>query len=200
VNDGNPLPQVYTPGGSGWTSVGGSLPNLSSSAPPSVTIDNAGNPWYAVYNRQTGSPSIFTLTGGTWTEVGASQLGSGGGGRVVQVAFDHSNTPYIVYDEANPGGPAAYLVVERYNGTAWVKVGVTNLLSTGAGHVIAFDSGNTPYVVSTGDGLDFRVMKLSGGDWTMVGPVVAPAQRPLCLMSLASTRSTWPWARRTSHG
>ena len=173
-NDGNPLPQVYTPGGPGWVQTGSALPGVSSSAAPSVSADSAGNPWCAVYNAQTGNPAVFALRAGVWTEMGASQLGSGGG-QVVQLAFDHGNTPYIVYDEANPGGPAASLVVERYNGTAWVKVGVTNLLSTGAGHVIAFDSGNTPYVVSTGDGLDFRVMKLSGGDWTMVGPVVALA-------------------------
>jgi hypothetical protein len=178
LNDFGALPELYVNNGASWSQVGvpPSSPVNSTTVPPSLAIDRNGTPWYAIYNARTGSPSVFTYSGGTWVETGVGQLGNGGGGQVVQLVFDYHNTPYIAYDETNPGSPVPYLVVEKYSGGGWNKIGTTTLYSSGANHILAFDDQNTPYVINNiGDpthGYTFELMKFTGADWAPDGPVV----------------------------
>jgi hypothetical protein len=184
VDDGGPLPEVYAYNGSAWSPIGAPPPTpaTSNTTMPSIAADSAATPYCALYDAETHNPVVFVLSSGIWTVVGPSELGNGTGGRVVQLAFDHHNTPYIVYDEANPSGAAPFLVVEKYNGGAWTKIGTSSLFSTGSNHVLAFDGQDIPNVItSTGDlqtGYNFKIVKLAGGDWIDATPLVLPAPVP----------------------
>lgn len=181
LNDFGALPEAYVNNGAAWQQLGlpPDSPVNTTTTPPSIAIDATGTPWYAIYNARTGSPSVYTYSGGAWVETGAGQLGNGAGGKIVQLVFDYHNTPYIAYDETNPSGPVPFLVVERYSGGTWTRAGTTTLYSTGANHILAFDDQNNPYVINnTGDqteGYTFQLMKLSGTLWLPDGPAVAPA-------------------------
>ena len=177
LNGGGSQPDAYAYSGGAWAQVGvpQTAPVNSTATPVSITTDAAGTPWYAIYNTLTGSPSVYTYSSGAWVETGPGTLGNGGGGTFVQLAFDYHNTPYIAYDETNASGPAPYLVVEKYSGGAWTRMGTTTLYSIGANHILTFDDLSTPYVIDNDptNANSFKLMKFTGSDWVQDGPVVA---------------------------
>ena len=174
------FPPVYTVHDSNWVEAGNPLTAWSGGDPvyPTLAVSSTGILYFAMRNAQTGNPDVFALHDSNWAEIGPSQLGNGGGGQIAEIALDYHNTPYIVYDENVPGGTTPILIVEKFDGTNWVKLGNTTLYSTISNHVIAFDNTDIPYVLSkTGDsatGYNFKLVKLAGNDWTDVGPLISP--------------------------
>ncbi len=178
VNSGHGLPEAYEYVANSWTELG--APSLGDGgSSPTITLDNSGIPYFAFYDAYHLKPAVYRFDGTAWQPLDTADLGNGQQGRITQIAFDRLNNLYIAYDEVNPNsGQAPYLIIEKYNGANWVRVGTTTLFSTNSAHVLAFDNTNIPYVVSsTGNdttGYNFRLEKLSGNDWTAVGPTVSP--------------------------
>ena len=173
-NDLNQLPEVEKFAANTWSPVGTGVSNTGYTA-LSMSVSSTGTLYYAFYGS---NPEVFRFDGSSWTEFGSAALGNGSGGKVVQVTVDRHDTLYAAYDEVNPtAGQAPLLIVEKYNGTNWVRVGASTLYATEAQNILAFDANNIPYVVSaTGNdatGYNFQLEKLSGGDWTPVGPTVS---------------------------
>lgn len=178
LNGNGSQPDVWAYSGTPWHQVSPppDSPLNGTITPVSITMDATGKPWYAIYNSRTNRPSVYTLNNGVWAEIGAGSLGNGTGGKFVQLVIDNNNTPYIAYDENNPSGGTALLVVERYNNGGWTKVGTTTLYSIGSKQVLTFDGQNNPYVLAQDptSSNSFRVLKFAGTDWAADGPVIAP--------------------------
>jgi hypothetical protein len=178
-NDGNPLPEVYKYAANAWSRVGAGLVNDNSANSFSLAVDTTGALYYGYYGSGSSRPQILKFNGTTWLGFDTTGLVSGSGGQIVALAVDRHNSLYAAYDEANPAtGQPAFLIVEKYTGTGWVRVGTSTLYSTEAQNILAFDSNNTPYILSaTGNnsvGNNFQLEELSGGDWTPVGPAISP--------------------------
>ncbi|HWB91469.1 MAG TPA: hypothetical protein VG605_06435 [Puia sp.] len=176
IDDGNTLPAVYKFASNAWSRIGAGLPNSGGNSPLSVALDSNGTPYYAYFSLASPTPLVYRYNGTAWTAVDTTGL-DGAGGHVAYITFDRQGTLYIAYDEANPApGQIPVLVVEKYTGAGWVQVG-TKLYATTAQDILAFDNSNVPYVISTigtvDAGFNFQLQKLSGGDWTPVGPAVS---------------------------
>ena len=91
-----------------------------------------------------------------WEVVGTAGFSDGAIG-VPQIAFDLSDTPYVIYvDGVNHSGAT----VKKFDGTSWITVGTENFSNEAVCNTcIVFDSSGIPYVTYNGQSSGFAMVK-----------------------------------------
>lgn len=162
-------------GGPGFSGAGAGFPSLDVDAQGFVyaAFADASQPDAAT---ATGKATVmrFDPSNATWSPVGAPGF-SPHGAQNLTLALDRDGTPWIAYYVWH-----AQLVVMRYDGTRWTRVG-GSASGTDQPEVqteswrqwlsLDFDSQNTPYVAYQRwlDGNRAAVRRFDGTDWTPVG-------------------------------
>ncbi len=128
-------------------------------------FDKFGTPYVAYADSAVANRiSVKKYVNGSWVFVGTPGF-NGGVTEFVQIAFDTTGVPYVSYREANND-----LYIMKFNGTAWVQVGV--MIPAIYNTSIAINPvTNEPYVFydDTGNGLRGNVIRFNGSSWVNVG-------------------------------
>jgi hypothetical protein len=136
--------------GSAWQSLGGAL-NLSSggAAFPSLALDASGKP--VVAWEENSNLYVKRWSGTSWVQVGSTPLDINPTQDAItpSLALDNSGQPVIAWQEFN-SNTFYNLYVRRWNGTAWVNVGVnpleTKLSNYAFNASLALDASGNPVV------------------------------------------------------
>jgi len=158
--------------GTNWSVLGtGATPGTASYG--TIGVTTAGEVYYAFQDGSNGSK----LSVRKYDPVTAAWSNSGVGisDNIVnyqQLKISPGNVPVVSYFQAttNPG-----IYVKRYNGTAWVNVGVNLPIIAGSGTAHSMTVGNNDTVfVAVQVGANYSVYKAhisaaSASDWTLVG-------------------------------
>ena len=159
--------------GSSWVNVGSVGFSYYATLFTSIAIDGSGTP-YVVYPNggDDEKASVMKYNDTSWgggIPIGGSCCFSAGVAHYTSIAIDGSGTPYVVYEDGYPNGPAT---VMKFNGSSWVNVGSPGFSAGGANFTsIAIDGSGTPYVVYE-DGIysgRATVKKFNGSSWVHVG-------------------------------
>ena len=157
--------------GSNWETVGaGPIFELSSFFRFDLEIDSDGNLYIAYNDESSGERkmSVSKFNGSTWDIVGVQGF-SEGEIQFPQLAFNNSNTPYVVYrDFANDHDAT----VQKYNGSDWEVVGEAGFTQGGAWCTsITVDQNDIPFVsyMDWTTGQKISVDRFNDGQWEHVG-------------------------------
>gem|GEM_PF-3345403 len=179
-----------------WDEVGSAGFSAGAVSYTSIAFDSSNTP-YVVYmdgeNSYKATVMKYNDNNSSWEAVGSAGF-SAGNTSYTSIAIDSSNTPYVVYQDAENSNKAT---VMKYNGSSWEAVGSAGF---GAGVVydtsIAFDSSNTPYVVymDVGNNNKATVMKYNDNNssWEAVGSAGFSAGTVLYI-SIAFDSSNTPY-------
>ncbi len=135
--------------GSSWVNVGSVGFSYYATLFTSIAIDGSGTP-YVVYPNggDDEKASVMKYNDTSWgggIPIGGSCCFSAGVAHYTSIAIDGSGTPYVVYEDGYPNGPAT---VMKFNGSSWVNVGSPGFSAGEADYTsIAIDGSGTPYVV-----------------------------------------------------
>ncbi|CAL2106576.1 putative secreted protein (Por secretion system target) [Tenacibaculum sp. 190524A02b] len=152
--------------GSVWESI--TIPNLTSVGLPFIKFDS-NNTLYLAYTTQFSRIVVLKQNGNTWDTIGSKFDLESGQYFKYSLNFDNSNSPYVAYSDDNDNG---YLVVKKFNGTAWGQVGST--LFSERSHKtskLIFDN-NIPYIAYVIDSKPY-VKKYNGTTWELIGDTSA---------------------------
>ena len=162
--------------GSGWLPVGLAGFSAYTVDLTSLALDSSGNPYVAFADYAYGGKvTVMKYNGAAWEIVGAPGIGiSTNGTLFINLALDHSNTPYVAYQDV----ASVKAVVMKFNGAAWVPVGPATGLSGGQAFYLslALDSSGTPYLAYQDCDSHLpapckaTVMKFNDSNWEPVGP------------------------------
>ncbi len=149
--------------GTAWIEVGaGSASGAGASAEvgtcPSLAIGSAGEVVMAWQHDDGGGNQLFAkrFDGVMWSDVGVGAVSSGpidGTGQAAcqALALDANGTAVVAWHDSNADRDAIY--VKRFDGSAWVELGVASAAGTGIGEssplakpTLAIDSRNHPVV------------------------------------------------------
>lgn len=146
--------------GTSWVTVGNQGFSSGTIDYPSLAFDNTGT-LYIAYPA-----TVMKFDGTSWVAVGSSFLSSQA--RMVTLAFDNNNTPYVSYQDVSNGLKAA---VKKFDGANWVSVGGSVLSPGGTDYVHMAIDNNTPYVAFKDYANTYKasVMKFNGTSWVNVG-------------------------------
>ncbi len=167
----------------GWSPVGtaGFSPDLINQIVLAIAPDGAP---YVVFRdlSLSGNVTVMKFTGSTvavptgWSLVGSANF-SPGSVMDLSLVFAPNGTPYVAYTDNSPSGNNK-LTVMKFDGTAWVNVGLPDFSpsatsSTTLRSSLAIASDGTPYVAyadtsTTPPGMA-TVMKFDGTAWVKVG-------------------------------
>ena len=98
-----------------------------------------------------------------WEVVGTASFSDGAIG-APHIAFDLSDSPYVIY---NGGAKHSGATVKKFDGTSWIAVGNENLGNEAVCSTsILFDSSDIPYVTYIGQNSELvMVKKLLNSEW-----------------------------------
>ena len=155
---------VYKYNGSKWDSIGPGLSGMVSS----FAIDGNGVIYLSYYSQQKGY--LLKYSGGHWTQIGTS-FSPADYGNIVSMAFNSSNTPFIVFPDAAANGD---LSVMSFNGSGWNTMGKTGITGNSgpngcASYNIVFDKSDNPYVLYGTPSHKSGVLKYNGNSWVNLG-------------------------------
>ncbi|NIJ55522.1 T9SS type A sorting domain-containing protein [Dyadobacter arcticus] len=137
----------------------------------SMAISSDDIPYVAVISSVDLQASVWKLMSGTWQKVGADISEEMAG--VVAIALNSADEPYLCYrDQKTINGIGGRATVKKFDGTAWVTVGIEGF-SDGAIQSLDFeiDGNDVPYVAYEDGGNSLRgtVKKFDGISWVNVG-------------------------------
>ncbi len=161
---------VLTAAAQQWSDVGdqGFTPSvITASSVNHVDAAITGTTPYTVHSNAVGALVVMKYSAGTWTALPSPDTGSNNSNPTIRV--NSLGEPYVAYTN---GG----INVKKFNGTAWVQVGVANFnttlsSATGVRCNLDFDSGNVPYVAYLGgtSNTQITIAKFDGTAWVAVG-------------------------------
>ncbi|MDH3322537.1 MAG: T9SS type A sorting domain-containing protein [Flavobacteriaceae bacterium] len=149
----------------------------------SLALDAAGKPYVAFQNTE--GTIVKKFNDNNWEDVGVD-------GELVGYTFNNSiaiapdGMPYVVYTDEDNGNK---LIVKKYDGSQWVKVGDVVSDKEGFYRCIAIDPSGTPFVLymdseepcSTVEKKTLTVKKFDGSVWVDTGLVGYPGWNPCSL-------------------
>lgn len=145
-----------------WVAVG--QPGFAEGLSPSLAFSE-GVPHVAFEDKKNDSKvTVVRYDGNAWMNVGP--LGFSSDAALEPSLGFAENVPYVAYGDRSGSPYNPKLVVVRYDGTAWVKVGDPDVVTHG--HEIEF-VGSTPYVGFYGDHSEQGLMSYTGSSWVDVG-------------------------------
>ncbi|NEM96089.1 T9SS type A sorting domain-containing protein [Pontibacter burrus] len=158
--------------GTEWVTVGaaGFTPWLAYD--PALVIDAKGTP-YLAFNE--GGATVMKFDGTAWVVLGNSKFNDNGSVSGLDMAFDASGLPYVVFSEY--GHNAGKGKVMKFDGTSWVTIGSGSFSNGEAKYTsLELDATGTPYVgfVDVADNNKAKVIKFNGTDWITVGAASMP--------------------------
>lgn len=141
------------------------------SASGTIVTDHNGTPYIAYDDYHA---NVRKYNGSSWVSVGDTSFSSDVAS-YVSLAFNNSNTPYVVFEDWANGNKAT---VMSFNGTSWVLVGSAGFSDSAViSTSIAIDNSGTIYVAyqNNNGGGTIAVMKYTGGAWVQVGALLPPS-------------------------
>ena len=189
------LVKVYDWSGSAWVQVGSSILGLSGGFGYALSCTPDGSRFIAGAagkNSNSGSVSVFSWTGSTWSLLGSEILGNSGEyfGEGVDIS---SNGSRIIAGGIGPTpGLNGVIRVYDWSGSSWVQVGstVTGYVSAYRGTLVNLSSNettfaafspNSSFTINNGFGqIDFY--KYESGDWRRLDTIF-PAYFKPCFSS-----------------
>ncbi|MCB0697055.1 MAG: T9SS type A sorting domain-containing protein [Chitinophagaceae bacterium] len=134
-----------------------------------VAIDTGGLPYVAFVDHvRQDKVTVMKHLGNAWVNVGIPGF-SDSFTKTPVLALSQDGKPYVVY---TCYGKIGQIFVERFNGIKWESVGNSPVGIPGEDPVIAFGSGQTPYVAYKDpwqNSAYLTVMKYDGTNWVTVG-------------------------------
>ena len=170
----------------GWQNVGTSGFSNDTAFRESIAFDTNNTPYMAFLNGYGGGSNnleatVMKWSGNNWTSVGDPN-GISLADAVSNLVIGSDNIPYLAYGDTSVGipfQPNERATVVKWNGTAWVPVGIPRFSQGPIAYFpsLILDSSNTPYLayVEIVNGINkLTVMKFNSTTWVPVGdPVVS---------------------------
>jgi hypothetical protein len=176
--------RIYDYDGSAWTQVGADLDGGPSNAAGDTVGLSASGHRVVIggpsQNSIMGHAWVYELTGGTWTQVGATLADTFEYGEAVSIS-DDGNRIAVGQPGSVSMNRAGFVYVYDWNGTAWAPVGAAiegetlgdvfggAVSLSGDGSMLAVGAVRGMTAGEGGRGGHLRVYRLTGGAWTQVG-------------------------------
>lgn len=157
------IPYVLKFDGNTWDTVGSAIVSSGFINNLSLAIDKNTETLYCALTNFDDSykPRVYkSVAGGAWQPVGSGTI-LDTSSLYFQIFLDYAGTPYFT-----GRNPDQSITVMKFNGTSWDSVGNTGFIADIDVPDIAFDSYNTPYIVTEDDAGNYIVFyKFDGTDW-----------------------------------
>jgi hypothetical protein len=155
--------------GTAWQTIGSPV-SVGPARSISMAFDNEGVPYVAFYEQDLGVQGfVYKLEGETWVVVGDGPISSEQA-VFLDLDFDSSNTPYLLWAMVS-GGYSYYSRVSKFENNQWLVLGGGNITPnfTYFYHSLAIGTNDQVYVsIAETVDVDLNVYELIGESWSEI--------------------------------
>jgi len=159
--------------GSTWSTIGSAGISVGTSYHHAFTIDKAGILYVAYIDVGLANAiCVKKFDGNDWVSLDGQNSCTSPGCYSISFITDTVDTPYLAYTKFSSPFSANTLNVQKFDGSAWVPVGLPDISTSDADYLcLKIAPDNTPYVGYRDKSAGYKgtVRKFDGSDWTLVG-------------------------------